>query len=471
MKTVSQLEVTLPHVALLLEQQRYDEALPILGDLIKDNPADREARLYRLLVVRILVLRHSLTGATPQPGKYWRQVATLMRTAVSAVHASHFHKMGGFSVEDFDPGQKMSSGDGQAAEVSALSRQVNELLIKNKELVEEINSGSSKLAESERTIEELQTIQSRLESEHQQLQLANQELQQLLANIKEQFETTQARLRDSITQAQEATERNSKLEGEIVELKQQLQASEKAIEELQSAQQRLSEIESENQQLQKEITDLRNRLQSSESGLSESAAQNHELPNRSAEPKDLAATADEPDARLVKADVPKRKWWLAMIPAAIVLAIGAGVAVGFLSMSDGEFSAPEQPPGAVEAIPDEPSSPAVADFDPPKRPSPPPLTAPAKNNFPKAVRRAKPEPPPVSAPFAEPPRLRGTFEVVLPTEVYDGPSENAALVGAIKPGMKISVVDSRNGWLEIRSKHGRPSGFVRQEAAVKVDQN
>jgi hypothetical protein len=37
--------------------------------------------------------------------------------------------------------------------------------------------------------------------------------------------------------------------------------------------------------------------------------------------------------------------------------------------------------------------------------------------------------------------------------------------------MKINVVDSRDGWLEIRSKHGRPPGFVRQTAAVRIDQN
>jgi hypothetical protein len=35
--------------------------------------------------------------------------------------------------------------------------------------------------------------------------------------------------------------------------------------------------------------------------------------------------------------------------------------------------------------------------------------------------------------------------------------------------MKINVVDSREGWLEIRSKHGRPPGFVRQAAAVRID--
>ena len=66
---------------------------------------------------------------------------------------------------------------------------------------------------------------------------------------------------------------------------------------------------------------------------------------------------------------------------------------------------------------------------------------------------------------------RGTFETVLSTQVYDGPSENAALVAAIQAGMKVNVVSSSHGWLEIRSKYGRPPGFIRQETAVMIAQN
>jgi hypothetical protein len=69
------------------------------------------------------------------------------------------------------------------------------------------------------------------------------------------------------------------------------------------------------------------------------------------------------------------------------------------------------------------------------------------------------------------PRVRGTFETVRPTQVYTGPSESSALIGNIGPGMKLNVVDSSNGWLEVRSKHGRPPGFIRQEAAVRIGQN
>lgn len=69
------------------------------------------------------------------------------------------------------------------------------------------------------------------------------------------------------------------------------------------------------------------------------------------------------------------------------------------------------------------------------------------------------------------PRVRGSFQTVRPTQVFSGPSENSALIANIGAGMKLNVVDSKNGWLEIRSKHGRPPGFIRQEAAVRVGSN
>jgi len=71
----------------------------------------------------------------------------------------------------------------------------------------------------------------------------------------------------------------------------------------------------------------------------------------------------------------------------------------------------------------------------------------------------------VSKPQKKPaPRLRGTFETVRPTQVYSGPSD-------IGRGTKVNVVDSSYGWLEIRSRHGRPPGFIRQDAAVSIARN
>jgi hypothetical protein len=51
-------------------------------------------------------------------------------------------------------------------------------------------------------------------------------------------------------------------------------------------------------------------------------------------------------------------------------------------------------------------------------------------------------------------------------------SELSQLIGDIEPGMKVSVVNNRDGWLEIHSKHGQPPVFIRRDVAVRVaDQN
>ena len=55
------------HVLLLLEQQKYDEALTILTDLRDKEPSDREIRVYYLLLLRIFVLRWNLSRASTGP--------------------------------------------------------------------------------------------------------------------------------------------------------------------------------------------------------------------------------------------------------------------------------------------------------------------------------------------------------------------------------------------------------------------
>src|SRR2546426_2404650 len=55
------------HIVHLLEEQKYDEVLPILSDLKEKNPSDRESRMYHLLVVRILVLRWNLSRTVTRP--------------------------------------------------------------------------------------------------------------------------------------------------------------------------------------------------------------------------------------------------------------------------------------------------------------------------------------------------------------------------------------------------------------------
>jgi hypothetical protein len=84
MKEVPQLDVTLSYVALLLEEQRYEEALPILGTLMDMDPSDREARLYRLLVLRILVQRYYLSNSAAASTNERHLIAKRLLTTLAA---------------------------------------------------------------------------------------------------------------------------------------------------------------------------------------------------------------------------------------------------------------------------------------------------------------------------------------------------------------------------------------------------
>ena len=147
----------------------------------------------------------------------------------------------------------------------------------------------------------------------------------------------------------------------------------------------------------------------------------------------------------------KRTRRFGMIAATGAIAIVATVAVGALNTGSNKPSGSKELAVAPETVSIEQSIPIEAGSETLKRSSP----ASGANEFPKQIRR----------------RVQGTYKITRSTQVYSEPSDTSRLIANINTGIKINVVDSRNGWLEIRSKHGRPPGFVRQTAAVRIDQN
>ena len=79
--------------------------------------------------------------------------------------------------------------------------------------------------------------------------------------------------------------------------------------------------------------------------------------------------------------------------------------------------------------------------------------------------REAPKPTPLAK---QEPRAIGTYEITRPSRVYAAPTESSELIGEIEPGVKVNVVDTRDGWFEIHSKHGRPPGFIRREVTARV---
>jgi hypothetical protein len=60
-----------------------------------------------------------------------------------------------------------------------------------------------------------------------------------------------------------------------------------------------------------------------------------------------------------------------------------------------------------------------------------------------------------------------SYEVVRSTRVFSEPHERSRALARVEAGMEIVVVGARNGWLEVRSRHGRPPGFIRKDAVIR----
>jgi len=60
----------------------------------------------------------------------------------------------------------------------------------------------------------------------------------------------------------------------------------------------------------------------------------------------------------------------------------------------------------------------------------------------------------------------GTYQTLRPTSVYDAPSPSAKIVANIDGGVPVNVVGSNGDYLEVRSKSGKPPGFIRRGDAT-----
>jgi hypothetical protein len=83
-------------------------------------------------------------------------------------------------------------------------------------------------------------------------------------------------------------------------------------------------------------------------------------------------------------------------------------------------------------------------------------------------------PPPAarpSSPSAAPRRTAatGTYETLRDTSVFESPSGSAKVVASIPRGVRVNVVGSTGSWLEVRSKSGKPPGYIRRGDATFVE--
>jgi hypothetical protein len=91
------------------------------------------------------------------------------------------------------------------------------------------------------------------------------------------------------------------------------------------------------------------------------------------------------------------------------------------------------------------------------------VAAPARSS-----RAANPVPPAPAPSAARRSADAGLYETVRPTTVFEEPATSGRILSRINKGTQVIVVRSGSEWLEIRSNHGNPAGFIRADDATLV---
>ncbi len=170
----------------------------------------------------------------------------------------------------------------------------------------------------------------------------------------------------------------------------------------------------------------------------------------------------------------KSKRRFGLFPAIILVISVSAIAAGLWGLKASDttptVTASSLPPPAQNQTPTLAASadkPAAAVVDE----TPPPAPAPAAKEMDKSSAKEKlPAVKAISTAKAQQP-ITGTYEITQTSRVYAGPSELSQSIGDIEPGVRVDVVNAKNGWLEIHSKHGRPPGFIRKEGARVLARN
>jgi hypothetical protein len=312
------------------------------------------------------------------------------------------------------------------------------------------------------------TLKSRAmkhQNEQQKLKALVRDLERELAQGKSQVEAleeTHERLRQTEQICQELSDENRRLREQVTDWQKRFAANEENEREIVSLRQQLDALQSEYTR----AMDSNHQTQANFSGDSEAEARSWPVQDDAVENKvpqshtntvagstsDLSGSGEKNDQLLTAADsiakiglaknprqivwtLIAQNWHLGAIFAGVIILIVATVVSLKMLRSEAPTSSSPIP------LPAE-----TANFEQPKSSvSTPPVVA--------------------------TPRVKGTFRTVRPTQVFSGPSEDSALIANIDKGIKLNVVDSTGGWLEVRSKHGRPPGFIRQEATVRINPN
>jgi hypothetical protein len=175
-------------------------------------------------------------------------------------------------------------------------------------------------------------------------------------------------------------------------------------------------------------------------------------------PVEPLAAVDGPDTT--------KKSRMGFVSLVLIVPIAAGLAYGVLNSASqkSENHAPKPVIASVTPAERQPNQSAAVHVSPIVKEETPLRTA----SIAKEVTLTKKEPVSAQRPPPEAKadaRVNEIYEVTRTSRVYSAPTESSQPLGDVEPGLKVNVVNARDGWLEIHSKHGRPPGFIRKEAA------
>jgi hypothetical protein len=165
---------------------------------------------------------------------------------------------------------------------------------------------------------------------------------------------------------------------------------------------------------------------------------------------------------------PKRRFGI--FPMVLIVAAGGALMANLWNSQTVETSTPTLTAVLTPASVKKDVAPkvAVGESEPDATSAPAPIAAKEPSKSPAKETNEKAKPVPTASNQT---RLTGTYEITQLSRVYAAPSEKSQLVGDIEPGVKVNVVNGKDGWLEIHSKYGRPPGFIRRESARVAPQN
>ena len=349
------------------------------------------------------------------------------------------------------------------AEIAALRQKLDDSQAKIRGLETAQRNAVSVAALEAQHLEERQRLQARMAEMDKEISTEREKLRELdaLRAHCAESEQTQQSLRDEIRRRDEEIPRWQARITEAEAHREQLGALQKPYSELLSKQVSLLEKQRE---LQEDLEAFA-RLMSTPAQVGQAmpSLSTNKIPSPPAAEHEQPTAAAEPQ--------PKRARRFGIFPVVILLLAAGALGSWYAAFDSSESTVPT----VTASTQSQNASPAAQrrreTHLQPESTAVTPDAAPAPSMVKEPVRPAvknNSESASLSPPVKRTPRVGGTYQITRASRVYARPTELSQSIGDIEPGVKVSVVDSRDGWLEIHSKHGRPPGFIRSEVAARV---